>query len=164
MQEIKLLEVGDDSPVFTYKDAKGVEYRSDELLGSYYIVYFYPKDNTPGCNKEACGFRDRYADLQNLGLTVIGVSCDDEKSHQKFRDKFNLPFAMVADTDQKMVKEFGVWGKKSFMGKAYEGIHRVSYLIDPQGQICKVYPKVKPEVHASEVQQDLLDILRNEAS
>lgn len=158
MKEISLLEEGVQAPEFNYRDSEGQLHASSELNGKAYLIYFYPKDNTPGCNKEACGFRDHYSAFDSLGVSVIGVSCDSEKSHQKFREKFSLPFSLIADEDQSVVNAFGVFGKKKFMGKTYEGIHRVSYLIDPKGMIAKVYPKVKPAEHAEQVIQDIKEL------
>ncbi len=159
MKEINLLDVGADAPHFNYMDAEGIQHETKELLGSWWLVYFYPKDNTPGCNKEACGFRDLHPDFSKMSLTVIGVSCDSEKSHLKFRSKFNLPFGLATDETKEIVHRYGIWGKKKFMGKIYEGIHRVSYLINNEGKIAKVYPKVKPPEHASQVLDDVRDFL-----
>ncbi|GHB96418.1 thioredoxin-dependent thiol peroxidase [Cerasicoccus arenae] len=148
-----LLSPGEQSPSFDFRYANGLHGHTDELTGPY-LVYFYPRDDTPGCTKEACAFRDKFSDFNEAGLTVIGVSCDDEISHDKFRQKFNLPFPLVADTDQTLVNAFGVWGMKKFMGKEYEGIHRISFLVGPDGVILKTYPKVKPDEHAEEVLRD----------
>jgi thioredoxin-dependent peroxiredoxin len=149
-----MLQPGSPAPDFVFKDAAGSLRHASELAGRPYLVYFYPKDDTPGCTKEACGFRDVFPQAESLGLTVIGVSADSDASHDKFRKKYNLPFALAADTDKRIAKAFGAWGPKSFMGKSYEGIHRVSFLVGPDGRIVKVYPKVKPEEHAAEVLAD----------
>jgi len=122
--------------------------------GAFCLVYFYPKDDTPGCTKEACGFRDAWDDLSRVGLKVLGVSPDKAASHEKFRKKYQLPFDLHADLDADLAKAFGVWGPKQFMGRQYEGVHRTSFLISPEGKILKTYPKVKPETHASEVLED----------
>ncbi|WP_269541811.1 thioredoxin-dependent thiol peroxidase [Cerasicoccus fimbriatus] len=147
------LSPGSQTPGFAFRYADGTEGHTDQLKGLY-LVYFYPRDDTPGCTKEACAFRDIFEDFTKAGITVIGVSCDDDASHEKFRKKFSLPFPLAADTDQTLVKAFGVWGPKKFMGKEYEGIHRMSFLVSPDGKVLKTYPKVKPEEHAAEVLQD----------
>lgn len=153
MSKPEPLSAGAQAPSFPFRYADGRPGHTDDLTAPY-LVYFYPRDDTPGCTKEACGFRDLFADFEQAGVTVIGVSCDDEASHDKFRQKYSLPFPLAADTDQRLVNAFGVWGPKTFMGKEYEGIHRISFLISPGGVILKTYPKVKPEEHASEVLQD----------
>ena len=119
------------------------------------LLYFYPKDDTPGCTKEACAIRDTYAEFKKVKAVVLGVSTDSVTSHAKFAKKFNLPFTLLADEEKKVAKAYGVWGKKKFMGREYMGTHRTSFLIDPQGMIAKVYVEVKPEMHAEEVLKDL---------
>ena len=121
------------------------------LKGKHVVLYFYPKDDTPGCTVEACSFRDNVKKIENLNAVVLGVSPDDEKSHDKFIQKFKLPFKLVPDTDKKISQAYGVWGEKSFMGKKYMGVNRSTFLIAPDGKIEKVYEKVKPEAHAAEV-------------
>jgi len=147
------LTEGAQSPSFAFRYADGTPGHTEQLEGPY-LVYFYPRDDTPGCTKEACAFRDLFSEFEQDGVTVIGVSCDDDASHDKFRQKYSLPFPLAADTDQSLVNAFGVWGLKKFMGKEYEGIHRISFLIGSDGVILKTYPKVKPEQHASEVLED----------
>jgi len=115
------------------------------------VLYFYPKDDTPGCTKEACGFRDAHADLLARRAVVLGVSPDAVKAHDKFVKKFNLPFPLVADAEHQIAEAYGVWGEKTFMGRRYLGVHRVTFLIGPDGVIQRVWEKVKPEVHAGEV-------------
>ena len=115
------------------------------------IVYFYPRDDTPGCTKEACAFRDHFGAFLGKAAVVLGVSVDSVKSHDKFAKKFKLPFTLVSDEDRTSVQAYGVWGKKSFMGRKYLGTHRVSFLIGPDGRIKKIWPKVKPEEHVAEV-------------
>lgn len=154
MQPPKPLDTGDQAPAFTFREADGTERASDELAGSPYLVYFYPKDNTPGCTAESCGFRDHHDALGKLKLTVIGVSCDSEKSHQKFRDKYDLPFPLVSDESREVVQAFGVWGAKKFMGREFEGIHRMSFLVGPEGKVAKAYHKVKAKEHPDEVLAD----------
>jgi len=130
--------------------------------GSWVLVYFYPKDDTPGCTKEACAIRDAFPDFRKLGIAVLGISVDSEKSHQKFIEKYDLPFALVADESREIVGKYGVWAKKKFMGREYMGTLRTSFLIDPQGNIRKIYENVKPEGHAAEVLDDMEDILSGE--
>ena len=152
MGSLNLLQNGDKAPNFSFKDPVSQEIQdTSTLMGKPYLVYFYPRDNTPGCTKEACGFRDLFKQFQQAGLTIIGVSCDTETSHEKFRAKHDLPFPLVADTDKKLVNAFGVWAKKTFMGRVFDGIHRVSFLVGPKGNIIKVYPKVKAAAHPDEV-------------
>lgn len=153
MQKPAPLSPGDASPRFPFRYADGSDGHTSKLTGPY-LVYFYPRDDTPGCTKEACAFRDLFAEFENAGVTVIGVSCDDEDSHAKFRQKYALPFPLAADTNQKLVKAFGVWGLKERDGKQYEGIHRISFLVGSDGVVLKTYPDVKPEEHAREVLAD----------
>ncbi|MBL4575974.1 MAG: peroxiredoxin, partial [Opitutaceae bacterium] len=126
MGTLNLLNIGDKAPIFSFKDPDSGEIRdTSTLLGKPFLVYFYPRDNTPGCTKEACGFRDLFHQFQEAGVFIIGVSCDTEVKHDKFRAKYDLPFPLVADIDKKLVKEFGVWASKTFMGRIFDGIHRV---------------------------------------
>jgi thioredoxin-dependent peroxiredoxin len=147
----KLLEAGVPAPSFTAKDQDGKTVSLEEYRGKKVILYFYPKDDTPGCTAEACAFRDNLPKFSLLGVGVLGVSVDDEGKHRKFADKFQLPFRLVADTEKSIVEAYGVWGLKKFMGREYMGTNRVTYLIDEQGVIEKVWPKVKPAQHAEEV-------------
>ncbi len=121
------------------------------LRGKNVILYFYPKDDTPGCTKEACAFRDEFSQFTDRGAVVLGVSVDTVASHDKFANKFKLPFPLVSDPSRKIVEAYGVWGQKSFMGRKYLGVHRVTFLIGPDGRIRKIWPKVKPEEHVAEV-------------
>jgi peroxiredoxin Q/BCP len=146
-----LLEIGQTAPGFTAKDQDGKPVSLEEYRGRKVLIYFYPKDDTPGCTREACAFRDNLPNFQKTGVEVLGVSVDGEKAHRKFADKYQLPFRLVSDEEKKIVEAYGVWGKKKFMGKEYMGTNRVSYLVDEQGTISKVWPKVKPETHAAEV-------------
>lgn len=127
------------------------------LKGKNVILYFYPKDDTSGCTKEACAFRDDFAEFKKRGAVVLGVSTDPVKSHDKFVKKYSLPFTLLADEDKKIVQAYGVWGQKSFMGRKYMGTHRVTFLIGPDGRIEKIWPEVKPEEHAREVIAALTD-------
>jgi thioredoxin-dependent peroxiredoxin len=145
------LAPGTTAPDFTAQTQDGQTVSLKNLRGQIVILYFYPKDDTPGCTKEACGFRDHYAQLQAQGAVLLGVSADSTKAHAKFATKYNLPFPLLADADHQIVKAYGVWGEKTFMGRKFEGIHRMTFLIGPDGQIKKVWTKVKPETHAAEV-------------
>ncbi|MDB6126086.1 MAG: peroxiredoxin [Pedosphaera sp.] len=148
--ELKLKE-GDKAPTFTVSTNGGGKISLADFKGQNVILYFYPKDDTPGCTKEACAFRDSYADFKKKGAVVFGVSPDPVKSHDKFVEKFKLPFTLLADEDKKIVEAYGVWGEKSFMGRKYMGTYRVTFLIGPDGKIKKIWPLVKPEEHAAEV-------------
>jgi peroxiredoxin Q/BCP len=142
---------GQKAPEFTAKDQDGNELSLRDFIGRKVVLYFYPKDDTPGCTKEACAFRDNFPNFKKIDAVVLGVSVDGQKAHRKFADKFELPFTLLVDDEKKIVEAYGVWGLKKFMGKEYMGTNRVTYLIDEQGVIEKVWPKVKPETHAAEV-------------
>jgi len=148
--ELKLQE-GDVAPKFTVATSGGGKISLADYKGKNVILYFYPKDDTPGCTKEACAFRDEFAQFKKKGAVVLGVSPDSVKSHDKFVEKFKLPFTLLADEDKKIVEAYGVWGEKSFMGRKYLGVYRVTFLIGPDGKIKKIWPQVKPEEHAAEV-------------
>jgi len=148
--ELKLKE-GDVAPAFTVTTSGGGKISLADYKGRNVILYFYPRDDTPGCTKEACAFRDYFADFKKRGAVVFGVSTDSVKSHDKFVEKFKLPFTLLADEDKKIVEAYGVWGEKSFMGRKYLGTNRVTFLIGPDGKIKKIWPLVKPEEHATEV-------------
>ena len=148
--ELKLKE-GDVAPGFSAMTNGGGKISLAELKGKNVILYFYPKDDTSGCTKEACGFRDDFAGFKELGAVVLGVSPDSVKSHDKFVEKFQLPFPLLADEDKKIVEAYGVWGEKTFMGRKYMGTHRVTFLIDGEGRIKRIWPLVKPEEHPKEV-------------
>ncbi len=137
------LQVGDTAPDFTAKDQNGNDVSLKDFAGKKVILYFYPKDDTPGCTKEACNFRDNYTDLKAKGFEILGVSADTEKKHQKFIDKYDLPFTLLADTEKEIINAYGVWGLKKFMGREYDGIHRETFVIDEEGKIEKVFTKVK---------------------
>lgn len=149
------LEAGEPAPNFTLPDQEGKTHQLSDYRGRWVLIYFYPKDDTPGCTKEACAIRDNFPSFQGHEAVVLGVSTDSVRSHQKFVTKYELPFTLLADDGKEVVNLYGVWGKKKFMGREYDGTHRVSFLIDPEGKIAKVYPKVKPETHAEEVLHDL---------
>ncbi len=148
--ELKL-QIGDPAPPFTAATNGGRRIALHDFAGKPVILYFYPRDDTPGCTKEACAFRDAYAQFQKKGAVVLGVSADTVKAHDKFAAKFHLPFPLLADEDKAIVTAYGVWGEKSFMGRKYQGIHRVTFLVGPDGMIQKIWPLVKPEAHAAEV-------------
>ena len=151
-KEIQLkLKEGDIAPAFEVQTNGGGKVSLEEFKGKNVILYFYPKDDTPGCTKEACAFRDFFAEFKQRGAVVLGVSTDSAKSHDKFVEKFKLPFTLLADEDKKVVQAYGVWGEKSFMGRKYLGTHRVTFLIGPDGKIKKIWPQVKPDEHAKEV-------------
>jgi peroxiredoxin Q/BCP len=148
--ELKLKE-GDPAPDFSASTNGGGKLSLADFRGRNVILYFYPRDDTPGCTKEACAFRDYFADFKKKGAVVLGVSTDPVKAHDKFVKKFKLPFTLLADEDRRIVEAYGVWGEKTFMGRKYLGTHRVTFLIGPDGRIRKIWPKVKPEEHAEEV-------------
>lgn len=143
------------APNFTLNDQNGEQRSLENLRGTWVLLYFYPKDDTPGCTKQACAIRDNFPLFQKLKCTVFGISVDTGKSHKKFEEKYALPFTLLSDTEHEMVRAYGVWGKKKFMGREYEGTSRTSFLIDPKGCIAKVYENVKPEQHAEQVLTDL---------
>lgn len=145
------LQPGDIAPDFSLPDANGNVVRLADLRGKRVVLYFYPRDNTPGCTKEACGFRDAYADYQAQDVVVLGISTDDAKSHNKFAQKFQLPFPLLCDVDAKVATAYESYGLKKFMGKEFMGIHRTTFVIDAEGRIEKVYRKVKPESHATQI-------------
>lgn len=148
--------VGQPAPEISLPDQHGTLHTLAEHRGSWVLLYFYPKDDTPGCTKEACGVRDNFTQFRSLDVSVLGVSTDTVASHKKFADKYNLPFTLLADTEKKTVKDYGVWGPKKFMGREFLGTKRTSFLIDPDGKIAKVYVDVKAEGHAKEVLDDLV--------
>lgn len=149
------LNPGDPAPDFSLPDATGNLVKLSDFRGKWVVLYFYPRDNTSGCTKEACGFRDAYVDYQSREVVVLGVSTDDAKSHTKFTTKFNLPFPLLSDTNGEMATTYESYGLKKFMGKEYMGISRNTFIIDPNGKIAKIYLKVKPEPHAAELLADL---------
>lgn len=158
MSDLPLLSPGQPAPTFAYLDRDGTVRNTKEITDQPYVVYFYPKDDTPGCTKQACAFRDAYSEFVRRGLTLIGVSPDDDASHQKFRAKFDLPFGLAADPDHTISKSFGVWGPKNFMGRQFEGVHRVTFLIDEQGLVVRAYPNLKPEQHAHQLLEDAISL------
>lgn len=149
------LSEGDLAPDFCAEDQFGTEFTLSKLQGQTVLLFFYPKDNTPGCTKEACAFRDQFSEFKKQGILVFGVSPDSVKSHEKFSSKFELPFSLLADVNKEIVQAYGVWGEKKFMGRTYDGTFRASFLINPKGKIQKIWPKVKPELHPAEVLDSL---------
>lgn len=145
------LKAGDKAPEFTALTQNGTKVSLADFKGKPVVLYFYPRDDTPGCTKEACGFRDAFSAFKEKGVTVLGVSTDTLKSHGKFAAKYHLPFELLVDEDKSIVHAYGVWGEKRFMGRKYQGTHRVTFLIGPDGKIKQVWPAVKPDQHAAEV-------------
>lgn len=152
------LKTGDVAPDFELLDQKGERRRLSDFRGRWVVLYFYPKDNTPGCTKEACGFRDLFPKFQRRKIAIIGISTDSVRSHEKFAEKYDLPFILLADEEKAVVRAYGAWGQKSFMGRTTMGTHRISFLVDPEGRIAKIYDRVKPETHAEEVLRDLEEL------
>lgn len=145
------LKEGDKAPDFKAPDENGNIISLSDFAGKKLILYFYPKDNTPGCTVESCNLRDNYDHMLKSGYDVLGVSADTEEKHQKFIGKFKLPFHLLADTDKKVLNAYGVWGKKKFMGKEFDGIHRTTFVIDEKGIIEEVITKVKTKAHAEQI-------------
>ncbi len=141
-------------------DQDGVSHKLSDYKGQWVLLYFYPKDDTPGCTMEACAIRDNFPAFGKLQAQVFGVSVDPVAKHKKFADKYKLPFTLLSDEDKLVVNAYGVWGKKKFMGREYMGTNRISFLIDPDGNIAKVYEKVKPKEHAEEVLTDLAEFAK----
>jgi peroxiredoxin Q/BCP len=148
---MSILEQGAKAPAISAKDQDGKSVTLEEYRGRKVVLYFYPKDDTPGCTKEACAFRDNFPKFNIAGVEVLGVSIDDEGKHKKFAEKYQLPFRLVSDPDKKIVEAYGVWGQKKFMGREYMGTSRVTYLINEEGIIEHVWPKVTPDKHAEEL-------------
>lgn len=146
-----MLKEGDTAPAFSLKDESGNTVSLSDFSGKKVVVYFYPKDDTPGCTKEACSFRDTYDDILAKGAVVIGISADSEASHEKFKSKYELPFYLLSDPEKEVIQAFGAWGEKSMYGKTYMGIMRSTFVIGEDGTVIKAWPKVKPADHAKEV-------------
>jgi peroxiredoxin Q/BCP len=149
------LTKGEKAPDFSAKDQRGNTITLAQFAGKRVILYFYPKDSTPGCTVEACDLRDNHAALQERGFVVIGVSADNEKSHQKFIEKFSLPFPLLADTDCSVIRAYGVWGPKKFMGKEFDGIHRTTFVIGADGVLEAVITKVSTKDHTAQILAEL---------
>jgi peroxiredoxin Q/BCP len=146
-----MLKEGDKAPDFTAKDQNGNQLKLSDLLGTQTVLYFYPKDDTPGCTKQACSLRDGFSTFTEKGIKILGVSMDDEQSHQKFISKYELPFTLLTDTDHGIADIYDSYGDKQYMGKTYQGILRKTFLIDETGKIKKIFDKVKVDEHADEV-------------
>ena len=145
------LEIGKPAPAFSGKDQDGNEISLADFKGNKLILYFYPKDDTPGCTKEACNLRDNYQELLDKGFKILGVSIDDEASHQKFIKKYDLPFPLLADVNKEVVESYGVWGEKNMYGRKFMGIFRVTYLVDEEGKVEHVIKKVKTDDHTAQI-------------
>ena len=145
------IQKGLPAPEFSLNDDEGRTRVLSEFKGTKVVLYFYPKDDTPGCTTEACNFRDDYGAYVDAGITILGISPDSVKSHQKFREKYTLPFSLLADEDHKVAEAFGVWGKKKFMGKEYMGVLRTTFIVDEKGRIAHVFEDVKPADHSKEI-------------
>ena len=150
-----MLQINQPAPAFSLLDQNEKRHTLASYLGKKVLLYFYPKDDTPGCTTEACSFRDNIKDLESRGLVVLGVSADSVKSHKKFAEKYDLPFPLLSDEAKEVCEAYGVWGKKKFMGKEYMGISRSSFLIDEKGNLLKRYDDVTPKEHVGEITSDL---------
>ncbi len=146
-----MVEEGTQAPDFELTSDEGAKVKLSDFRGQPVVLYFYPKDDTPGCTVEACQFRDEYAEFQSRGAVILGVSPDDEASHVAFKEKYELPFLLLADSDHAVAETYGVWGEKKFAGKTYEGIKRSTYVIDAEGKVAKAMPNVKPDGHPEKV-------------
>ncbi|MFN7928814.1 MAG: thioredoxin-dependent thiol peroxidase [Blastocatellia bacterium] len=145
------LNVGDKAPAFSLSDASGKTVKLADFKGKKVVLYFYPKDNTPGCTKEACGFRDDYEQTQQQNIEVIGISPDGQASHQKFIEKYVLPFTLLSDPDHAVMEKYGAWGEKTMYGKKMQGVLRSTFVIDEQGKIAHIFRKVKTDTHSQDV-------------
>ncbi len=150
-----MLKEGDKAPAFSLPNESGETISLDQFKGKKKVVYFYPKDDTPGCTKEACNFRDIYDQVIEKGAVILGVSGDSQSSHEEFKKKYSLPFHLLSDTNKELIQAFGTWGEKKRSGRTYEGIIRSTFIIDENNVIIKVFPKVKPAEHAEEILESL---------
>ena len=151
------LDTGDKAPTFSLPDQDGKKVSLKDLAGSPFVLYFYPRDDTPGCTTQACGIRDAWAEFERRGAVVLGVSPDDESSHARFKEKYDLPFTLLADPDHATAEAYGVWVEKKNYGKTYMGVERSSFVIDADGVVVKVFRRVKPDAHAADVLAALPD-------
>ena len=149
------LSVGQSAPLFTLPDQSGRNRALKDFLGSWVFLYFYPKDDTPGCTTEACSIRDNYTEFTKKKVVVLGISFDTSKSHEKFITKYKLPFVLLADVDKKVIQDYDCWAQKEFMGREYMGTLRTSFLINPEGKIAKIYETVRPKDHIEDVLADI---------
>jgi peroxiredoxin Q/BCP len=145
------ISAGQPAPTFTLLDEKETQHSLSDYRGKPVVLYFYPKDDTPGCTKEACGFRDDYSAYEKAGVEILGVSPDSPKSHAKFKAKYDLPFHLLADTEKEVLKAYDAWGLKKSYGREYEGVFRTTFLIDSDGNIAKVFKNVRPAGHSEEI-------------
>ena len=156
-----ILSANSQAPDFTLPDESGEEHSLSDYKGKIVVLYFYPKDNTPGCTTEACNFRDDYSAYKNANVVILGVSPDSPRKHTNFKTKYELPFTLLADENHEVCKLYGVWGTKKSFGRTYEGVYRTTFLIDEQGKIAKVFEKVKPAKHSEEVLASIAEIRKN---
>jgi len=150
-----MLKEGEKAPDFELNDQNGTKHRLSDYDGKKRVIYFYPKDNTPGCTEEACSIKDLYDEFLKKGMIIFGISSDSEESHRRFAEKYKLPFTLLADIDKKVVKLYDVYGEKKFMGKTYVGIHRITYIINEEREIMKVFTKVKTMEHGKQILESL---------
>jgi peroxiredoxin Q/BCP len=150
-----VVEEGQEAPDFELKSDAGELVRLSQFRGKPVVLYFYPRDDTPGCTAQACGIRDNYDDFEQRGAVVLGVSPDEESAHVKFKEKYGLPFTLLADPEHEVAEQYGVWGEKTFAGKKYMGVERSTFVIDPEGRIAKVMRRVKPDTHVERVLAEL---------
>jgi thioredoxin-dependent peroxiredoxin len=150
-----MVEEGQEAPDFELTSDEGERVKLSQFRGQPVVLYFYPRDDTPGCTTQACGIRDNYDDFEERGAVVLGVSPDEESSHVKFKGKYGLPFTLLADPDHTVSEQYGVWGERKYMGRTYMGVERSTFLIDPEGRIARVMRKVKPDTHVEQVLQAL---------
>jgi peroxiredoxin Q/BCP len=155
MKEAYMNGINEKASDFTAPDQDGLPRSLSQYLGKWVVFYFYPKDDTPGCTKEACNFRDSFHRLEQVDVVIVGVSKDTVVSHKKFADKYHLNFSILSDPEKTIIQAYNAWGKKKFMGREFEGVKRMTYLIDPKGIIKKIYEKVNPLVHAGEILRDV---------
>ena len=151
MSNIHFLKIGDKAPNFSGLDQNGNSITLSDFSGKTLVLYFYPKDNTPGCTVQACNLRDNFSELTKQNISVLGVSADSMQKHQKFIDKYSLPFPLIADENHELLKNYGVWGLKKFMGREYDGIHRTTFIINEEGIIAEIIKKPKTKFHAQEI-------------
>jgi len=156
MEESMTLDLNTPAPNFELGDQNGEPHKLSDYLGKRVVLYFYPKDDTPGCTAEACSFRDNYSVFKQNDIVILGVSADSAKSHAKFQEKYELPFTLLSDTDHTVSEAYGVWGLKKYMGREYFGINRTTFLIDEEGNLVKVYEKVKPAEQAQEIIEEFI--------
>lgn len=154
------IKIGAAAPTINLPDQNGKTHKLSDYLGKWVLIYFYPKDDTPGCTTEACSLRDNLPHFKKGKTVVLGISVDSVKSHKKFAEKYGLPFTLLADEDKTVVNKYGVWQEKSMYGRKYMGTKRMSFLVDPKGKIAKIYDNVKPAIHAEEVLKDLKELAK----